>query len=170
MLALSLVAAACGDDEETASTEAPATTAAASDTTAAATETTAAATETTEATEATDAPGTTAAAEECAEPTEVKLQLQWVTQAQFAGYYAAIDQGFYEAQCLEVTILEGAVDITPQDVLANGESDFAIAWVPKVSWPVFGSLMSKVPSPLLLGRVASRAWMALICMSGLNVV
>ncbi len=131
MLALSLVAAACGDDEETASTEAPATTAAASDTTAAATETTAAATETTEATEATDAPGTTAAAEECAEPTEVKLQLQWVTQAQFAGYYAAIDQGFYEAQCLEVTILEGAVDITPQDVLANGESDFAIAWVPK---------------------------------------
>jgi NitT/TauT family transport system substrate-binding protein len=121
MLALSLVAAACGDDEETASTEAPATTAAASDTTAAATETTAAATETTEATEATDAPGTTAAAEECAEPTEVKLQLQWVTQAQFAGYYAAIDQGFYEAQCLDVTILEGAVDITPQDVLANGE-------------------------------------------------
>ncbi len=131
MLALSLVAAACGDDEETASTEAPATTAAASDTTAAATETTAAATETTEATEATDAPGTTAAAEECAEPTEVKLQLQWFIQAQFAGYYAAIDQGFYEAQCLEVTILEGAVDITPQDVLANGESDFAIAWVPK---------------------------------------
>ncbi len=131
MLALSLVAAACGDDEETASTEAPATTAAASDTTAAATETTAAATETTEATEATDAPGTTAAAEECAEPTEVKLQLQWVTQAQFAGYYAAIDQGFYEAQCLEVTILEGAVDITPQDVLASGDADFAIAWVPK---------------------------------------
>ena len=54
-----------------------------------------------------------------------------MTQAQFAGYYAAVDQGFYEAQCLDVTILEGAVDITPQDVLANGEADFAIAWVPK---------------------------------------
>jgi NitT/TauT family transport system substrate-binding protein len=130
LFALSLVAAACGDDDETTSTEAPATTAAAADTTAAATDTTAA-TETTEATEATEAPGTTAAAEECTEPTEVKLQLQWVTQAQFAGYYAAVDQGFYEAQCLDVTILEGAVDITPQDVLANGESDFAIAWVPK---------------------------------------
>ena len=59
------------------------------------------------------------------------LQLQWVTQAQFAGYFAAIDQGFYEAQCLDVTILEGAVDIVPQTVLANGDADFALAWVPK---------------------------------------
>ncbi len=128
MLALSLVAAACGDDDESSSTEAPAATEAATDETEApaATE---AATETTEAaaTETTEA----VASGECTEPTEVKLQLQWVTQAQFAGYYAAIDQGFYADQCLEVTILEGAVDITPQDVLANGEADFAIAWVPK---------------------------------------
>ena len=57
--------------------------------------------------------------------------MQWVTQAQFAGYIAAVDQGFYEAQCLDVTILEGAVDIVPQTVLANGDADFAIAWVPK---------------------------------------
>jgi len=61
----------------------------------------------------------------------VKLQLQWVTQAQFAGYYAAVEEGFYEAMCLDVTILEGAVDITPQTVLANGDADFAISWVPK---------------------------------------
>ena len=73
-------------------------------------------------------PGTAAA---CAEMTPVKLQLQWVTQAQFAGYYAAIDQGYYAAQCLDVTILEGAVDITPQTVLANGDADFAISWVTK---------------------------------------
>jgi len=74
---------------------------------------------------------TTAAATECAELTPVKLQLQWFTQAQFAGYYAAQDQGFYEAMCLDVTILEGAVDIAPHVVLANGESDFAISWVSK---------------------------------------
>lgn len=75
--------------------------------------------------------GDTTAAADCAEVTPVKLQLQWVTQAQFAGYYAAVDKGFYAAQCLDVTILEGAVDIVPQTVLANGEADFAIAWVPK---------------------------------------
>ena len=139
MLALSLVAAACGSDSDGAAstaapagTEAPAASEAPADTEApAASEAPA----DTEAPAETEAPTETEAAEggegECTEPTEVKLQLQWVTQAQFAGYYAAIDQGFYEAQCLEVTILEGAVDITPQDVLANGESDFAIAWVPK---------------------------------------
>ncbi|HAP77337.1 MAG TPA: ABC transporter substrate-binding protein [Acidimicrobiaceae bacterium] len=66
-----------------------------------------------------------------AEKTEVKLQLQWLTQAQFAGYYAAIDQGCYAEQGLDVTILEGAVEINPVDVLASGQSDFAISWVPK---------------------------------------
>lgn len=67
-----------------------------------------------------------------AELTPVKLQLQWVAQAQFAGYYAAIDQGFYEDEGLDVEIVEGGVDIVPQDVLANGEVDYAISWVPKV--------------------------------------
>ena len=72
-----------------------------------------------------------APAAECVTPTPVKLQLQWFTQAQFAGYYAAQDQGFYTEQCLDVTILEGAVDITPQNVLADGQADFAISWVSK---------------------------------------
>jgi NitT/TauT family transport system substrate-binding protein len=61
----------------------------------------------------------------------VKLQLQWFTQAQFAGYFAAVDQGFYEDAGLDVTILEGGVDIVPQTVLAQGQADYAIAWVPK---------------------------------------
>jgi NitT/TauT family transport system substrate-binding protein len=63
--------------------------------------------------------------------TPVKLQLQWFTQGQFAGYLAAVDQGFYEAQGLDVQILEGGVDIVPQTVLAQGQADYAIAWVPK---------------------------------------
>jgi NitT/TauT family transport system substrate-binding protein len=68
----------------------------------------------------------------CAELTPVSLQLQWVTQSQFAGYFAAVDQGFYEEQCLDLTILEGAVDIVPQQVVASGQAEFGLAWVPKV--------------------------------------
>jgi NitT/TauT family transport system substrate-binding protein len=64
--------------------------------------------------------------------TPVKLQLQWVAQAQFAGYYAAVDQGFYEEEGLDVEIVEGGPDIVPQDVLAAGDVDYAISWVPKV--------------------------------------
>ncbi|MGI5130873.1 ABC transporter substrate-binding protein [Pseudonocardia sp. CA-107938] len=64
-------------------------------------------------------------------PKKVTLQLQWFTQGQFAGYFAAVDQGFYKEQGLDVTIKEGGVDIVPQQVLATGGADFAIAWVPK---------------------------------------
>ena len=66
------------------------------------------------------------------ELTEVKLQLQWVAQAQFAGYYAAVDQGYYEAEGLDVELVEGGADIVPQDVLSAGDVDYAISWVPKV--------------------------------------
>jgi NitT/TauT family transport system substrate-binding protein len=72
-----------------------------------------------------------AVAGECTELTPVSLQLQWFVQAQFGGYYAAKDKGYYEEQCLDVTILEGGVDIVPQTVLAQGGADFAISWVPK---------------------------------------
>src|SRR5690606_2822086 len=50
--------------------------------------------------------------------TPVSLQLQWSAQAQFAGYYAAVEQGYYEDEGLDVTIEEGGPDIVPQDVLA----------------------------------------------------
>ena len=61
----------------------------------------------------------------------IRLQLQWVTQAQFAGYFAADDQGYYAARCLEVELVENPPDVTPQQQLADGAVDFAIAWVPK---------------------------------------
>ncbi|MFC9439747.1 ABC transporter substrate-binding protein [Nocardia sp. NPDC057030] len=63
--------------------------------------------------------------------TKVKLQLQWFKQGQFAGYLAAADQGFYKEQGLSVEILDGGTDIVPQTVLAQGQADYAIAWVPK---------------------------------------
>ncbi|GAA1802844.1 ABC transporter substrate-binding protein [Luedemannella flava] len=62
---------------------------------------------------------------------KIKLQLQWFYQAQFAGYLAAVDQGFYAEQGLDVEILEGGVDIVPQTVLATGRADYAVSWVPK---------------------------------------
>ncbi len=69
----------------------------------------------------------------CTAPTgeKVKLQLQWVTQSQFGGYFAAVDQGFYKAAGLDVEIVEGGVDLPPQKTLATGAVDFAISWVPK---------------------------------------
>ncbi|WP_341367812.1 ABC transporter substrate-binding protein [Yoonia sp. BS5-3] len=61
---------------------------------------------------------------------DVTLQLQWVTQAQFAGYYVALDQGFYEAEGLNVTILPGGPDIAPPQVLAGGGADVMLNWMP----------------------------------------
>jgi NitT/TauT family transport system substrate-binding protein len=67
-----------------------------------------------------------------AKPVNVTLQLQWVTQAQFAGYIAALKQGFYKGQGLNVTIVPAGTDTVPQTTVDDGGSaDFAIAWVPK---------------------------------------
>jgi NitT/TauT family transport system substrate-binding protein len=63
---------------------------------------------------------------------KVRLQLQWVTQSQFAGYFAAVDKGYYKAEGLDVEILQGAVEIVPQTVVAQGAAEFGLAWVPKV--------------------------------------
>ena len=130
VLALSLVAVACGDDDEDA---APVTEAPADDGTAAPT---APSTRRHRSARRTEAPDATEAPEAttrpiCDTPTPVKLQLQWFVQAQFAGYFAAVDQEFYGDDCLDVEILEGGVDIVPQQQLADGAADFAIAWVPK---------------------------------------
>ena len=65
------------------------------------------------------------------DPAQVRLQLQWVAQSQFAGYYAAAGEGYYEEEGIDLTILEGAPEITPQQVCANGGAEFCIAWVPK---------------------------------------
>ena len=81
------------------------------------------------ASEATTAPEPTAA--QTGELTPVRLQLQWVAQSQFAGYYAALAEGYYEEEGLDVTILEGAPEIVPQQVCANGGAEFCLAWVPK---------------------------------------
>ena len=61
---------------------------------------------------------------------DVTLQLKWVTQAQFAGYYVALDKGFYDAEGLNVTIKPGGPDIAPPQVMAGGGADVMVDWMP----------------------------------------
>jgi NitT/TauT family transport system substrate-binding protein len=61
---------------------------------------------------------------------KVTLQLKWVTQAQFAGYYVALDQGFYGEENLDVTVLPGGPDIAPPQVIAGGGADVIVEWMP----------------------------------------
>ncbi|WP_375554251.1 ABC transporter substrate-binding protein [Roseovarius mucosus] len=61
---------------------------------------------------------------------DLTLQLKWVTQAQFAGYYVALDKGFYEEEDLDVTIKPGGPDIAPTQVIAGGGADVTVEWMP----------------------------------------
>src|SRR5262245_51569633 len=63
---------------------------------------------------------------------KVTLQLKWVTQAQFAGYYAAQAKGHYTAEKLDVTIRPGGPDIVPEQVVAGGGAQFGIDWLPSL--------------------------------------
>ncbi|MFL5643394.1 MAG: ABC transporter substrate-binding protein, partial [Chloroflexota bacterium] len=64
--------------------------------------------------------------------TPVKFQLQWVAQSQFAGYYAAADQGYYKDQGLDVTLLLGGPNINNVQVVATGGADIGTAWLPNM--------------------------------------
>jgi NitT/TauT family transport system substrate-binding protein len=72
--------------------------------------------------------GVAAATAEAAD--KVTLQLKWVTQAQFGGYYVAKDKGFYEEAGLDVTINPGGPDIAPPQVIAGGGADVVVDWMP----------------------------------------
>jgi NitT/TauT family transport system substrate-binding protein len=61
---------------------------------------------------------------------ELTLQLKWVTQAQFAGYYVALENGYYSDEDLDVTIKPGGPDIAPTQVLAGGGADVTVEWMP----------------------------------------
>ncbi len=61
---------------------------------------------------------------------KVTVQLKWVTQAQFAGYYAAAAQGYYKQFGLDVTIKPGGPNITPEQVVASGQAEFGLDWLP----------------------------------------
>jgi NitT/TauT family transport system substrate-binding protein len=64
--------------------------------------------------------------------TKVTLQLKWVTQAQFAGYYAALAKGYYKQAGLDVNIKVGGPDIIPEQVVAGGQAQFGLDWLPSL--------------------------------------
>lgn len=80
------------------------------------------------------APAPTGTGSEDFEPiTDISLQLQWLPQSQFAGYYVALEKGYFEEEGFDnVDIIPSGGDIVPQDALVAGDVDFAVAWVPKV--------------------------------------
>lgn len=61
---------------------------------------------------------------------DVTLQLKWVTQAQFGGYYVALEKGYYEEEGLDVTIKPGGPDVAPVQVLIGGGADVMVDWMP----------------------------------------
>ncbi|MBP2311127.1 ABC transporter substrate-binding protein [Azospirillum soli] len=61
---------------------------------------------------------------------KLTLQLKWVPQAQFAGYYVAHAKGFYKEAGLDVTIKSGGPDINPSQVIAGGGADVVVDWLP----------------------------------------
>jgi NitT/TauT family transport system substrate-binding protein len=64
--------------------------------------------------------------------TKVTLQLKWVTQAQFAGYYAAAAKGYYKQAGLDVKLKVGGPDIIPEQVVAGGGAEFGVDWLPSL--------------------------------------
>ncbi len=79
--------------------------------------------------------GTSSSGASQAAATKVTLQLQWFPQAQFAGYYAGLEKGFYAKEGIDLTIKPGAVEIVPATVVASGQAQFGISWVPRMLAP-----------------------------------
>ena len=88
----------------------------------------------------------------------VTLQLKWVTQAQFAGYYVAKDKGFYEEENLDVEIKPGGPDIAPEQVIAGGGADVIVDWM--------GGALAARDKGVMLVNIAQpfkKAGMELVC-------
>ncbi|HEX9441339.1 MAG TPA: ABC transporter substrate-binding protein, partial [Roseiflexaceae bacterium] len=131
LLLLGTLLAACGG-AAAPTTSAPTTAPAAQPTTApAAQPTTAPAAQPTAVAAPTAAPAAqpTAAPAAGGTPDKVTVQLKWVTQAQFAGYYAALQQGYYKDENLDVTIRPGGPDIVPEQVVAGQQAEFGLDWL-----------------------------------------
>ena len=90
---------------------------------------------------------------------ELTLQLKWVTQAQFAGYYVALDKGYYDEVDLDVTILPGGPDIAPPQMIAGGGADVIIEWMPAAR----ASREKGVPL-VNIAQVFDRSGMMLTCL------
>src|SRR3954453_5040747 len=69
---------------------------------------------------------------------KVTLELKWVAPSQFAGYYAALSKGYYKAFGLDVTLKVGGPSITPEVVVASGQAQIGVDWLPSRVPPATG--------------------------------
>src|SRR2546421_10021934 len=99
--------------------------------------------------------------------TKVTLQLKWVTQAQFAGYYAAKAKGYYSQAGLDVKIKVGGPDIIPEQVGAGGQAQFGLDWLPSLL-----SARDKGTKLINIAQVFSRSGMTQLTWkdSGINSI
>ena len=99
--------------------------------------------------------------------TKVTLQLKWVTQAQFAGYYAAKAKGYYDQAGLDVKIRVGGPDIIPEQVVAGGQAEFGLDWLPSLL-----SARDKGTKLINIAQVFSRSGMTQLTWkdSGINSI
>src|ERR1700757_2016915 len=67
--------------------------------------------------------------------TNITIQLKWAPQAQFAGYYAALDLGYYKAAGFNVKLLNGGPNIIPEQVVASGQAQIGVDWLPSLLAP-----------------------------------
>ena len=93
------------------------------------------------------------------------IQLKWVTQAQFAGYYVALDRGFYKQEGLDVTIKPGGPDIAPPQVIAGGGADVIIEWMPAAL-----AAREKGLDLVNVAQVFDRSGMMLTCLKETGIV
>jgi len=92
---------------------------------------------------------------------QVSLQLKWKHQFQFAGYYAALEQGFYHNAGLDVTIREGGPDINVAETVASGKADFGVCnvsvlreWTKGRRLVVLAAIFQHSPAVILVARRA----------------
>jgi class 3 adenylate cyclase/ABC-type nitrate/sulfonate/bicarbonate transport system substrate-binding protein len=92
---------------------------------------------------------------------QVSLQLKWKHQFQFAGYYAALEQGFYHNAGLDVTIREGGPDIDVAETVASGKADFGVCnasvlreWTKGRRLVVLAAIFQRSPAVILVARRA----------------
>jgi class 3 adenylate cyclase/ABC-type nitrate/sulfonate/bicarbonate transport system substrate-binding protein len=92
---------------------------------------------------------------------QVSLQLKWKHQFQFAGYYAALEQGYYRNAGLDVTIREGGPDVVAAEAVASGRADFGICsasvlgeWAKGRRLVVLAVIFQQSPAIILVPRRA----------------
>ncbi|MDH2431747.1 ABC transporter substrate-binding protein [Pokkaliibacter sp. MBI-7] len=95
---------------------------------------------------------------------DVTLQLKWVTQAQFAGYYVALEKGYYKDAELNVTIKPGGPDIAPEQVIAGGGADVIVDWLP----PALAAREKGLPL-VNIAQIYNKSGMELTCLKSSGI-